>query len=34
MQAEPGDLLLFVADTLEVTCKALLRAAQEDRRAR
>jgi aspartyl-tRNA synthetase len=23
MQAEPGDLLLFVADTFEVTCKAL-----------
>ena len=23
MQAEPGDLLLFVADTFEITCKAL-----------
>ncbi len=32
MQAEPGDLLLFVADTFEVTCKALYCAAQAVRR--
>ena len=32
LQAEPGDLLLFVADQWKVTCKALLRAAVPDRR--
>ena len=34
LKAEPGDLLLFVADTWKVTCKALYALRHEDRQPR